>query len=66
MPLKPRQLKKRRIAMCINAIGRSAQYLLEMRAEYDPNYPDYVKTLDSILALHDALVELLKRFREVV
>lgn len=66
MALTKRQAKKRKVDMCINAQNKSAAYLLEIRPDYDPDYLDYLQTIDSILEVHARLVDLLTQLREVI
>ena len=61
---KKRAHLKRRIDQSKAAIHKSADYLLDMRSEYDPDYPEYVQTLDHLLAIHVRLIELEEEFRK--
>jgi len=66
MGLTKRQDKRRRVLACKTAIEKSASYLLELRQEYDPDYPDYVQTIDSLLKVHEILIDLLVSLRDSI
>ena len=66
MPLTKRQDKRRRVLACRTAIEKSASYLLELRVEYDPDYPDFVTTIDSLLKVHEILINLLVSLRDSI
>jgi soluble cytochrome b562 len=66
MPRTQREMMLRRIDQARSALEKSVAYLLEMRAVYDPDYPDYVEGVDSAIVLIDEAHQVVEALGEIV
>jgi len=64
MSLSKRDTLKRKCDQAAQAFEKGANYLLELRAIYHPNYPEYVELLDGLLTMSTLTIDHVRGFRE--
>ena len=64
--MRRRKWMLRKADQAVAAVEKCADYLLELRSIYDPDYPEHVEGLDRLLASCVALRDVLRLFREQI
>lgn len=66
VPKTHRDELKRKVEYSIDMLERYCVHILDLRSEYDPNYPQQVELLDGLLAFAHMLIRFTRSFRAKV